>query len=129
MDGKIIFSIGHSNRSKEEFLSLLEKYGIEAIADVRRFPSSKFEIYKKENIKKILGKIEYLHFENLGGFRHGYAKWMETEEWRKDYEKLKKIAEIKKVAIMCAEKFPFRCHRRHILRKMEEEGWKVINII
>ncbi|MEM2508920.1 MAG: DUF488 family protein, partial [Candidatus Thermoplasmatota archaeon] len=51
MDGKVIFSIGHSNRSKEEFLELLRKYEIEAIADVRRFPTSKFEIYKKENLE------------------------------------------------------------------------------
>ncbi|MEM1514295.1 MAG: DUF488 domain-containing protein [Candidatus Thermoplasmatota archaeon] len=129
MDGKVIFSIGHSNRSKEEFLELLRKYEIEAIADVRRFPTSKFEIYKKENLEKILGEIEYFHFENLGGFRHGYKKWMETDEWKKEYEKLKEIAEAKKVAILCAEKLPFRCHRRHILKKFEEEGWKVINII
>ena len=43
-----IFSIGHSNRSIEEFISLLKRYGIEVVVDVRRFPTSKIEWYKKE---------------------------------------------------------------------------------
>jgi len=129
MDGKVIFSIGYSNRSKEEFLDLLKEYKIEAIADVRRFPTSKIEIYKKENLKRILDKIAYFHFENLGGFRYGYANWMESEKWKKDYEKLKETAKAKRTAILCAEKKPAACHRRYILKKMEEEGWKIINII
>jgi uncharacterized protein (DUF488 family) len=106
MDGKVIFSIGYSNRSKEEFLDLLKEYKIEAIADVRRFPTSKIEIYKKENLKRILDKIAYFHFENLGGFRYGYANWMESEKWKKDYEKLKETAKAKRTAILCVEKKP-----------------------
>jgi len=36
-----IWTIGHSTRSWEEFLELLATHGIEAIADVRRFPGSR----------------------------------------------------------------------------------------
>ena len=126
-----IYSIGHSNRSKEEFIELLKRYSIEAIVDVRRFPTSKFIEYKKENLVKILNKegIEYIHLKNLGGFRGGYEKWMFSNEWRNDYEKLKEIAKRKNVAIMCAEKFPFRCHRRHIAKMLVKEGWEIIHII
>lgn len=126
-----IYSIGHSNRNIEEFINLLKKHGIEIVADVRRFPTSKFLCYKKENLKEILEKngIEYIHFENLGGYRRGYEKWMRSSEWKEAYMELKRIAIKKKVAIMCAEKFPFRCHRRYITKKLVEEKWNVIHII
>lgn len=62
-----IFTIGHSNRNIEEFLTLLKKNKIEVLIDVRRFPSSKkFPWFNKENLSEVLKKenIEYLHFEN-----------------------------------------------------------------
>jgi len=126
-----IFSIGHSNRSIEEFISLLKRYGIEVVVDVRRFPTSKIEWYKKENLKKLLkqNEIEYIHMESLGGFRGGYEKWMLSEKWENAYEKLKEIASGKRTAFMCSEKFPFRCHRRYIAKKLSSDGWKVIHII
>ncbi len=126
-----IYSIGHSNRDINEFIRLLKKFGIQVVIDVRRFPTSKFSFYKKENLSNILKKegIEYVHLENLGGYRGGYEKWMLSNEWRNAYNELKKIATKKRVAIMCAEKFPFRCHRRYITRKLAQENWKVIHII
>ncbi|MFN3739080.1 MAG: DUF488 family protein [Thermodesulfovibrionales bacterium] len=32
-------------------------------------------------------------------------------------------------AIVCAEKFPWKCHRRWIARALRKKGWKVIHII
>lgn len=127
----MIYSIGHSNREIKEFISLLKKYGIEIVIDVRRFPTSKFEEYKKENLSKVLKEngIKYLHLEALGGYRGGYEKWMESNEWKEAYEKLKKLAMKKTIAIMCAEKFPFRCHRRYIAKRLVNENLQVVHII
>lgn len=126
-----IYSIGHSNRDIEEFINLLKKFGIEVVVDVRRFPVSKFSCYNKENLKEVLEKngIKYVHFENLGGYRGGYEKWMLTHQWRDAYNELKEMALNKKVAIMCAEKYPFRCHRRYIARQLIKEKWEVLHII
>ena len=101
-----IYTIGHSNRNIEKFLELLKNYEIEYIIDVRRFPTSKIEEYKKENLEKFLAanKIKYIHMRNLGGFRGGYEKWMLSNEWKKAYEMLKKIALNCITAILCAEK-------------------------
>jgi len=131
MQEKCIYSIGHSNRNVEEFIELLKKYGIQTIIDVRRFPTSKIKEYKKENLKKILNEneINYIHLENLGGFRGGYKKWMESQEWKRAFELLKEIAMKKTTAFLCSERLPFHCHRRHIARKLFEEGWRIIHIL
>ena len=126
-----VYTIGHSNRSMEDFLKLLKKYNIECIIDVRRFPTSKFEDYKKERLEKTLYEhgIKYFHFAALGGFRGGYEKWMLSNEWKDAYEELKKIAMKCKLAILCAEKLPFRCHRRYIAKALAKDGWDVVHII
>ncbi len=57
-----IYTIGHSNRSIEEFIRHLKKFKIEVIVDVRRFPSSKFDHFRQENLRMALQNngIEYI---------------------------------------------------------------------
>ncbi|MEM0480987.1 MAG: DUF488 domain-containing protein [Candidatus Aenigmatarchaeota archaeon] len=127
-----VYTIGHSNRSIEEFLEILKKYRIKMIIDVRRFPfSKKFPWFNKEKLKKYLEKenIEYLHFEKLGGFRkEGYRNFIKTEEFRNALEELKSLIK-ESSAIMCSEKFWFRCHRRFIAKELSKNGYKVIHVI
>ena len=81
-----LWTIGTSKRSIEEFLSLLEAYQIEVIADVRRFPTSKFKRFQQENLEASLNHrgIVYHHIVELGGYRKGgYKKYMETEDFDK----------------------------------------------
>ena len=49
-----VYTLGTSNRGIDEFISILKAYGIELVVDVRRFPTSKFEHFKKENIERRL---------------------------------------------------------------------------
>ncbi len=129
----IIYTLGTSNRTEEEFLEILKFYKIEAIADVRRWPiSQRFPHFKKENLMKILSKngISYYHFENLGGYRReNYESYMKTSEFKKALEKLINIAEKDLTCIICAEKFPWRCHRRFISKALEDKGIEVLHII
>ncbi|MDI6708893.1 MAG: DUF488 domain-containing protein [Candidatus Thermoplasmatota archaeon] len=126
-----IYSIGHSNRSLEEFVAILKSYKIELLVDIRRFPTSKFKQFKKENLAEALNMagIEYKHLEELGGYRGGYEDYMQSQKWEEGYEYLKKLSSKKLAAFMCAEKFPFRCHRRWIARKLNLEGWEVVHIL
>ncbi len=129
----MIYTIGHSTRSYEDFVNLLKKFGIEIVVDVRRFPSSKkFPWFNKEFLEENLAKdgIAYVHYASLGGFRkEGYANFAKTEEFKQEVAKLVKKFENKNIAIMCAEIIPFKCHRRYIAHELVMQGHKVIHII
>src|SRR5439155_24874957 len=95
----VIYSIGHSTRSLEEFLCLLETHGITKLGDIRTIPKSRrHPHFSAEALSRSLAAagIEYHHFPGLGGLRkprpdspnaawrhegfRGYADYMETAE-------------------------------------------------
>jgi len=130
---KIIYTIGTSTREIEEFLELLKTHHIEILVDVRSFPTSKFDQFKKENLKKAVegAGLEYFYLGDLlGGFRSGgYQTFTETETFQKGLRKLEELACEKVVAFCCCERFPWRCHRRFISARLQDSGWQVIHII
>jgi len=131
---RIIYSIGTSNRSIEEFLEIIKKYSINLVVDVRRFPTSKFAHFKKENLKNFLLKenIKYLYLgKELGGYRNeGYESYINTEEFKKAIKLLKDLSQENTLCIICAEKIPFRCHRRFIAQELaKDKELKVIHIL
>lgn len=130
---KEIFTIGHSTRSFEEFLSLLKRFKISILVDVRRFPTSKLEHFKKEKLETLLLQegIKYIYLgKELGGYRKGgYRNYVKTEEFMEGIGKLEKIAEGGKAALMCAERFPWKCHRKYISIALEGRGWRVLHIL
>jgi len=54
---------------------------------------------------------------------------METDSFQKGLEKLEELGREKKTAFFCAERFPWKCHRRWVSRKLIQKGWQVIHII
>ncbi len=88
--------------------------------------------------------IGYMHLGKLGGLRHsskdsinlgwqnssfrGFADYMATPEFQEGLDELKAIAEKKRVAIMCAEAVPWRCHRSLIADALTTQGWQVLHI-
>lgn len=126
-----LYTIGHSNRTLQEFIQLLQYHSITCIVDVRTIPKSRHvPWFNKEKLIISLHKekILYTHLPELGGLRkaqknsvnlgwnnlhfRGFADYMQTPEF---YAALKTLNEIIKtqdrVAIMCAEAVPWRCHR------------------
>ena len=102
-----IWTIGHSTRAIDDFISLLEENEIKLLADVRAFPSSKrYPQFNKDALAESLNAhgISYEHFPELGGKRkskpdsrntawrnasfRGYADYMETEQFQKGIERL-----------------------------------------
>lgn len=132
-EGGLIFTLGTSTRSPEEFMALLTSYGVEVVVDVRRFPSSRFEHFRQEKLAGLLSEmgIDYVYMgEGLGGYRRGgYQKFTSTHEFRVSLKGLEEIAGKRKAAILCAERFPWRCHRRFIAVELEKQGWQVSHII
>lgn len=128
-----IWTVGHSNRSIEYFINLLSKHNVEVLVDVRSFPTSKVEHFKKEEIEKWLQEhgVEYVWLgEELGGYRRGgYKAHMKTELFKEGVEKLLEIARKKRVCIVCLEPNPKHCHRRYISAYLERQGVQVIHIL
>src|SRR5207244_9198833 len=116
-----IWTIGHSTRNIDDFISLLEQNGIKLLADVRSLPGSKrYPQFNREALAESLNAhgIRYEHFPELGGRRkpkadsrnmawrnasfRGYADYMETEEFQKGIERLLVLAhEVGPAAIIC----------------------------
>ena len=120
--GPIFYTLGSSNRSLDEFLELLRGYGIEVLVDVRRFPTSKFDHFKRENLEKAVqaAGIEYAYLgKELGGYRTGgYPRYLESPAFSEGIQALLEIAKGKRGCILCAERLPGRCHRRFIAQAL-----------
>jgi uncharacterized protein (DUF488 family) len=142
-----IFTIGHSTHEPEAFVELLRGAGIELVADVRRFPSSRrlpwFNSGELERSLRDAG-IDYLHLEALGGRRdpapdspnggwrvgqfRGYADHMATPEFRAALDRLTALARDRRTAVMCAEAQWWRCHRRLLSDALLVRGWAVQHV-
>ena len=126
----VIYTIGHSTRPIDEFISMLKDFHVHKLIDVRTIPKSGFNPqYNQETLSQSLAneKIDYEHMAGLGGLRHakkdsinlgwrnasfrGYADYMQTESFENSLQELINEAQKKTVAIMCAEAVPWRCHR------------------
>jgi uncharacterized protein (DUF488 family) len=130
---KSIFTLGTSNRSWQEFINLLRAYKIEMVIDVRSFPTSKFDHFKRESLNPSLGEAgfgySYLGKE-LGGYRkEGYEAYTQTLPYLVGMELLERMSSRCRSAVLCAERLPWRCHRCFIGRSLQERGWEVTHII
>ncbi|MDI6690875.1 MAG: DUF488 domain-containing protein [Candidatus Bathyarchaeota archaeon] len=128
-----IWTIGHSNRSIEKFLELLAEHGIQVLVDIRSFPTSKIEHFKREQMENWLPQhgIEYVWLgKELGGYRRdGYKKHMRTKIFKEGIRRLLEIAQGRRACVMCMEVNPKHCHRRFISAHLERKGVKVQHII
>ena len=144
-----IWTIGHSTRTIEEFISALQANGIKLVADVRLLPGSKrYPQFNREELARSLneGGIGYEHFADLGGRRkarkdsrntawrnasfRGYADHMETAEFVSGIARLQEMANSHgATAIMCAEAVWWKCHRSLIADYLKADGVAVIHII
>ncbi len=131
---QLIYTIGHSNRTWEEFIALLKHFEIQLLIDVRRYPGSqRFPHFDREYLKSGLEKYGLSYFwigDLLGGFRTGgYEEYGQTPAYRKGVEKIMEIAARKVSTIFCAEKNYANCHRIHIANTLFEEGCQIIHIM
>ena len=144
-----MWTIGHSTRTIDEFVSLLNENAIKLLADVRAWPASKrYPQFSKEALAKSLSAhgIRYEHFPELGGKRkskpdsrntawrnasfRGYADYMETDQFQKGIERLLNVtAETGATAIMCAEAVWWRCHRSLVADYLKARGVEVMHIL
>ena len=126
----LVLTIGHSTRPMETFIRLLQAHGVAGVVDVRTIPRSRHNPqFNADSLPASLkaAGIRYRHMPGLGGLRHttaasintgwrnssfrGFADYMQTPEFERALEALIKLAARRRLALMCAEAVPWRCHR------------------
>jgi uncharacterized protein (DUF488 family) len=126
----LVYSIGHSTRTLDEFVQHLKTYRVSVVVDVRTIPRSRHNPqFNREPLPESLKAhaIRYIHMPQLGGLRRssadsinlawenksfrGYADYMQTKEFADNLLGLIALAQHDTVAVMCAEAVPWRCHR------------------
>jgi uncharacterized protein (DUF488 family) len=143
-----IFTVGHSTLPIERFMGMLHIYGIERLVDIRTIPRSRRN--PQFNDTALAGSLgaqdgEYVHIQALGGLRHarkdspntgwrnggfrGYADYMQTAAFQDALEALIHMSGPKRMAIMCAEAVPWRCHRSLVADALSVRGVPVIEIL
>ena len=145
------FTIGHSTRSTEEFIALLQQSEIRQLADVRTVPRSRTNPqFNPETLAASLAgyQIGHAHLTALGGLRgrqqqvpdalnalwqnrsfRNYADYAQTPPFREGLQQLLELGATGRVAIMCAEAVWWRCHRRIIADFLLARGLAVFHIL
>ncbi len=143
-----VLTIGHSARTLEDFLHLLKSHRVRRLIDVRKLPgSAAHPHFNQDELSASLEQagIDYMHLPSLGGRRRpqadspnaawrnrsfqGYADYMQTEEFEKGLRKVIASAARRRVALMCAEAVPWRCHRSLIADALLADGIPVEHIM
>lgn len=143
-----VLTVGHSTRSLEDFLGLLQAQGVTRLVDVRTIPRSRHNPqFNREAFSASLQRagIDYVHLPALGGLRRarrdspntawrnasfrGFADYMQTAEFAAGLEQLVELAGRDRVAVMCAEAVPWRCHRSLIADALLARGIPVRHIM
>jgi len=144
----IVLTIGHSTRTLEEFIRLLQAHAVTRVVDVRTVPRSRHNPqFNKDSLPGSLKKsgVKYVHMPGLGGLRHaerdslnmgwqnasfrGYADYMQTPEFEKALDNLIELAKKERIALMCAEAVPWRCHRSLISDALSIRGIRAEDIM
>ena len=143
-----LWTIGHSTRAWEVFVSMLNEAGITALVDVRRFAGSRrHPQFCSDTMSQMLphAGIAYLAVPELGGRRtprsdtrnlawrnasfRGYADYMETAPFQHAAARLADLARAQPTAVMCAEALWWQCHRSLIADDFKARGWDVIHLM
>ena len=143
-----VMTIGHSTRSLEDFVATLKAHGVERLIDIRTISRSRHNPqFNGDSLPSALraAGIEYRHIKELGGLRHprkdspntgwrnagfrGFADYMQTEAFAAALAALTDEARGHRIAIMCAEAVPWRCHRSLVADALAVRGVPVEHIM
>jgi uncharacterized protein (DUF488 family) len=130
----IIYTVGHSNRTFEQLLQIVQQFDIHILADVRRYPTSpRFTHFNAGVLKAALNEkgISYLWLgDYLGAFRpEGFENYMQSEQFGAGIIQLKELAQRMPTAIFCSERNYAVCHRLQIASVLTDANFSVWHIL
>jgi len=143
----VMYAIGHSTRTLDDFIALLEAHAIAMLVDIRTIPKSRHNPqFNSDSLQAGLESrgIAYVHMKELGGLRkpqkdsvnagwrnasfRGYADYMQTRAFVSAVRRLMQLGRRQRVAIMCAEGNPLRCHRSLVADALTVRKVRVLHI-
>ena len=146
--GPTVLTIGHSTRPLDEFIQLLRAHEVTCLVDVRTIPRSRYNPqFNADSLPRALKKvgIGYVHLADLGGLRRpsktspnmgwrnssfrGFADYMQSPQFERALARLLELAPGGRLALMCAEAVPWRCHRSLIADALLTRGIQVEHIM
>jgi len=143
----VVYAIGHSTRTIDDFIEILQAHSISMLVDIRTIPKSRHNPqFNEEPLKAGLEAkcITYMHFKELGGLRkakkdsintgwqnasfRGFADYMQTREFASAIRQLMRMARLGRTVLLCAEGNPFRCHRSLVADALTVRKVRVLHI-
>ena len=141
---RVVHTIGHSTRPLDVFIGLLAAHAIQCVIDVRRWPASRrYPHFARDALAAALqsARVDYVWRGDLGGYRtpapdspnrgwrvgafRAYADFMLTGEFDAAVAEVAQVAAQRRIALMCAEAVPWRCHRQLLADAFTVRGWPV----
>jgi len=138
-----LYTVEHSNRTLEEFLSLITENEVTAIADVRSSPYSRMSpqfncVLLKRSLQK--KNISYVFLgQELGArrdedccYEDGVARYeliAKTEAFRDDLKRVRDGSQSHRIGMMCAEKDPLTCHRTILVHRHLKDEIPITHIV
>lgn len=140
---KLLYTIGHSNRTPEELLELLQRHGVTAVADVRSQPYSRYlPDFNRDALKNLLQKsgISYAFMgQELGARRSepdcyvdGQAKYELVQNlpaFQTGLDRIRTGSAQHRIAMICAEKDPLTCHRSILIARVLQSEFEIQHIV
>jgi uncharacterized protein (DUF488 family) len=142
-----MYTVGHSTRSLDELIAILDGAGVRELVDVRTVPRSRrHPHFNREALRIDLPErgLAYTHCGALGGFRRprpdsvnrgwehegfrGYADYMASDDFKTALRELELHGADHATCVMCAEAQWWRCHRRLIADALTVRGWTVLHL-
>jgi len=145
------YTVGHSTRTIEEFVGLLQAAEVTLVVDIRTIPKSRTNPqYNKDVLPGHLApfNIDYVQLEELGGLRskskdvepavngfwnnqsfHNYADYALSEPFSHGLAQLIELGRQQRCAIMCSEAVWWRCHRRIVADQLIARGERVLHLM
>jgi uncharacterized protein (DUF488 family) len=139
---------GHGDRTIEEFCALLRHYAVTRVVDVRRVPRSAANPqFNADALAPALAAADcaYTPRPALAGWRkpqagsanggwrnasfRAYADYMQTPAFAAAVDELVALAQAGRLAIVCAERMPWRCHRSLIADALTARGHAVVDLV
>ena len=146
-----LWTIGHWTCPEDVFLGTLAGASVEAVVDVRAQPGSRRSPQFGRDVLPVWlaeAGLGYARLPELAGRRprqpdvdpsvnagwqnqsfHNYADWTLGEAFASGLEQLKVLARERRVAILCGEPMPWRCHRSLIANVLVAHGWQVWHLV
>ncbi|MEM6654585.1 MAG: DUF488 domain-containing protein [Planctomycetota bacterium] len=123
-DARTIYTVGYSTHELDDFLAILSRHAITAVADVRSHPTARLECYRQANLREHLRAVGIVYVflgrelgarrdepECYAGGQAVYDRVARLPAFADGLARLERGAAEHRIALMCAERDPLDCHR------------------